>query len=281
MTRIVFAALLFSVLLPFAQARAGESVYDRVMKTGTLRCGYVVWGDQLQKDPNTGEMSGMTYDLVNAVGRELGLKIEWTEETGWGTFAEGLNTGRYDMMCTLVWASGDRAKAALLTKPLAFTAMYAFARADDDRFESGLQSLNDPAVSIAVVEGDPTQSLRARRFPNAKEVALSASTDMGAYLLTVPTGKADVMLGDSAVVAKYNESAAPEAKLKATAGGTPVQMFSDVFAVKNGEERLQYLINIAIDIVNNSGEGPAIVGPHGPTFLPAAPAYDTGIAGKP
>lgn len=273
MIRILLAVIMFCLLLPFAQARAAESAYDRVMKTGTLRCGYVVWGDQLRKDPNTGEMSGMTYDLVNAVGRELGLKIDWAEETGWGTFAEGLNTGRYDMMCSLVWQSGDRAKAALLTKPLAFTAMYAFSRADDTRFDEGLNSLNDPSASIAVIEGDPSQNICARRFPNAKEVVLSPSTDTGAYLLAVVTQKADILLVDNAVVAKYNETASPEDKLKVAAHGDPVRMIADVYAVKNGEERLKYLIDNAIDIINTSGEASDILDPYTPTFLPVAPAY--------
>ncbi len=254
-----------------AQAQSAGSVYDRVIDSGVLRCGYIVWGDQLKLDPNTGEMSGLTYDLTNAIGRELGLKIEWTEETGWGSFHEGLNSGRYDMMCGLVWQSGPRAKAALLTKPVTFTPMHIFVREDDNRFNDSLESLNTPGTVIAVIDGDPSQDIRTRRFSRTKELALPSMTDSGSYFLTVATKKADAAIGDIAIVERYNKNA--NAKLKPAADGRPVRMIADVYAVKNGEERLKYLIDTAIDIVNISGEGPDIVAPYAPTFLPVAPIY--------
>lgn len=167
MRRILSSFVLLLSLAAQAHAQetrlTHESVYHPRDANGNTALRLYRLGDMLKKDPNTGAMSGLTYDLVSAIGRELGLKVEWTEETGWGTFAQGLDSGRYDMMCSMGRQSGDRAKAALLTRPVAFNAMYAFARADDDRFDGGLQTLNDPAAAIAVVEGDPTQDIRARR----------------------------------------------------------------------------------------------------------------------
>lgn len=225
----------------------------------------------MRKDPNTGAMSGMSYDYINAIGKELGLKIEWTEETGWGTYAEGLNTGRYDMMCGLVWASGERAKSALLTRPAAYQALVAFAREDNSRFDQSLSSLDKPDVSIAVVDGDPTQTVREELFPNAREVALSASTDSATYLLTVATKKADIVLADEAVIKHYNEQA--EVKLKPVGNGQPVRMFANVYVVRNGEFQLKYLIDTAIDILNTSRMAQKIIAPYHPVFSPVTPGY--------
>lgn len=270
---VALIAVLFFVTNA-AEAAGKESAYDRVMRTKTLRCGYIVWGDVLRKDPNTGEFSGFTYDMVNAIANELKLKVDWVEETGWGTFSEGLNAGRFDMMCGILWASGDRAKAAFLTKPVSFNAMYAVAREDDGRFDGkDAEGIDTPGVTVAVVEGDPSQDIWARLFPKSKELALSPMTDTASYLLAVATGKADVGLMDMNVVTEYNAKN-PEKRLKALLDGKPVKRIPNVYAVKFGEDKLKYLIDSAIDIVNASGEAAMICDHYGVEFYtPVAPAY--------
>lgn len=259
---IVSIAALFFVTNA-AEAAGKESAYDRVMRTKTLRCGYIVWGELLRKDPNTGKLSGPTYDFVTAIGREMGWNVEWTEETGWGNFHEGLNAGRYDLMCAFLWQSGFRAQAALLTKPVAFTPMYAFVRENDSRFDVSLSALDKPGVKIAVIEGDPTQDARKRKFPHAGELSLAANVDTGTAITTLAYGKADALLLSLPPIREYNAHA--KVKLKLAANGDPVKMIAFVLAVGNGEDRLKYLVDTAIDIINVSGEGADIVY-----------AYDTG-----
>lgn len=264
---IIFTVLVLVSVSGSAFAEKGtESAYDRVMRTGVLRCGYIVWNPIFMIDPNTKAMSGLSYDVVNAIGKELGLKVDWVEETGWGTFAEGLNTGRYDMLCTTIWASGDRAKAVLLTHPIAHQKMLAYARADDSHFGKSLDALNSPEVAIAVVDSDPTQKIRQQRFPMAKEVTLSADTDSATYLLTAATRKADIVFADEAVVAKYNSMA--EVKLKPAVRGMAVNMFGNVYALKSDEIRLKNLIDTTIDILNDSGVIGGKIKPYYPAFIP-------------
>ena len=50
-----------------------ESVYERVIRTGKIRCGYAVWQPVLMKDPNTGAFSGVYYDYMNLLAARLGL----------------------------------------------------------------------------------------------------------------------------------------------------------------------------------------------------------------
>src|ERR1700722_20209029 len=59
-----------------------ESAYDRVMRTQTIRCGYVLRTPLLVKDPNTAQLSGLFYEYVENLGKALHLKIEWSEEMG-------------------------------------------------------------------------------------------------------------------------------------------------------------------------------------------------------
>jgi ABC-type amino acid transport substrate-binding protein len=66
------------------------SAYDRVVQSKTLRCGYVVSAPHTMKDPNTGQMSGIMYDIAEEMGKRLGIKIVWNEEVTWATYFSGL-----------------------------------------------------------------------------------------------------------------------------------------------------------------------------------------------
>lgn len=55
MKKIILVFLLVIISLP-AWAGDDGSVYDRIMRTGTIRCGYGLWSVYLNKDPNTGKM---------------------------------------------------------------------------------------------------------------------------------------------------------------------------------------------------------------------------------
>src|SRR5271163_434927 len=86
-----------------APSSRSESVYDRVIRSGKIRCGYTVDPPGCLKDPNSGKLSGIGIDTLETVGKHLGLTVEWTEEVDWGTMIEGLETGRYDMIATPIW----------------------------------------------------------------------------------------------------------------------------------------------------------------------------------
>src|SRR5262245_43590530 len=81
-----------------AGGTSGDEVYDRVIKAGKIRCGYVVYPPSCIKDPNSGKLSGIVVDTVRSAGESLGLEIDFTEEAAWGSMIEGLQTDRYDLV---------------------------------------------------------------------------------------------------------------------------------------------------------------------------------------
>ena len=62
-----------------------ETAYDRVMRTRTLRCGYVLYAPAVMKSLNTGAFSGIVYEITELMGKRLGLKVEWAEEVSFGS----------------------------------------------------------------------------------------------------------------------------------------------------------------------------------------------------
>lgn len=268
---LIILSLFLIVSTADAYAADEESVYDRVMRTGKIRCGYVVWPPYLLKDPNTGEFSGLSYDYMKALAEELDLQVEWTEEVGWGNFGAGLDADRYDMMCVGVWQSGQRARAALLSRPIYFNSMFAYAREDDDRFDNGAEAINDPGVKIVVIDGDITQSVRRMNFPQTQEYAVPEFADSSQLVLSVATKKADITFEAPMNVKRYNENA--EVKLKMVGNGVPMRVFGNVYAYKKNEFAFKHMMDTAIEAINTSGVGPAFIAPYEPEFKPIAAGY--------
>lgn len=232
---------------------------ERVIKNGVIRCGYIVYSPYVIKDPNTSEFSGLAYDYTNALAAELDLKVEWVEETGWGSFHEGLNTGRYDMMCVPVWQGGQRARVSLLTRPAFYNMMHAFVRESDARFDGQLSSINSADITVATIDGDITQNIRKNIFPLTKELALPQAADSAQRPLAIVTKKADVFFDIKNNVDLYNKNAKDGEKLKTAANGEPVRRFGNSYAVKIGETGLKNMLDSAIEAINASGEAQIIL----------------------
>ena len=98
------------------EAGGKETAYERVLRTGTIRCGYGVGAPYVEMDPNTKKMKGFAVDVATAIAKRLNLNIEWTEEAGWGGIVPALNDGRVDLGCSSLWmtastAAGRRTRA--------------------------------------------------------------------------------------------------------------------------------------------------------------------------
>lgn len=227
-----------------------DSVYERVMQSGKIRCGYCIYNPGCLKDPTSGKLNGIGVDALEVVAKNLGLKIEWTEEVGWGTMIEGLQTNRYDMIVTPVWETSDRARVIEFSKPLYFSPVFAYVKAGNKAFEStGLSSLNSQKYSIATIDGATAEIVAQEDYPNVRRVSLPQLSDFGQLLLTVSSGKADVTFtepADAALFMKNNPGAVERI-------GSPVRVFPNCWIFRAGQLEFKDMINTALDQLINSG----------------------------
>lgn len=268
---ILVIAILASFCAP-ARAAESRSVYDRIIETGTIRCGYWTWPPFLIKDANTGALVGPTYDYMEAIGKELGLKIEWTEEVGAGEFIAGLATNRYDVMCMSLWPDAARLKNITVSVPIFYSVVYAVTRAGDHRFDGDLSKLNDPAVTVAAIEGDITYSTGVEHFPKAKMLGLPMSSDISQVLQSIATGKADVAFVDEGVIKDFNKT--NDRDLALVANTAPVKIFPEVLGVKNGELQLKAMLDAAINILDNNQYAGKILKGYVMSSYPPVTNYD-------
>lgn len=183
---------------------ARESVYDRVMQSGTLRCGYALRYPFLQKDPNTGQLSGIAYDYTEALGEKLSLKIEWVQEAGLGEMVKDLNSGKFDAFCAALWPTAARAREIDFVHPIGRLPIYAFVRQDDTRFDQNYDGMNDAQVRFAVVDGYAQNKMIDLWFPKAQKIALPELSSFDELFQMLLTNKADIVVGEITVVNDFN-----------------------------------------------------------------------------
>lgn len=248
----ILTLLLFSASLPAVAAEEKESAFDRVMASGTIRCGWATNDPWIYKDMKTGEMAGITVDVMKAVAGHLQLKLEWPEETGWPNLPTSLQTGRVDVACSSLWNDPLRGKHVAYTQPIYYTGLYLYSRANDTRFTGKFDEINSPDIKIAIQDGDIGNTLTRRYFPKAQLVALSdLATPVDIYM-NVTTGKADVTIGDGISSQKFNAS--NEVKMARVPLSKPLTVYGNSFAVSIHEPELKEVIDNTVRYMIQTGE---------------------------
>lgn len=257
------AALYKAATLPVAgdagQMR-GQSAFQRVLATGTIRCAYALWPPAMARDPNTGALSGINHEIMEDIGRELDLKIEWTEEVGFGNYIEGLETGRYDALCTTTWPDPARIRFQTFTMPYYFTPVYGYVRADDTRFDGALEKVNDPNIKIVSIDGDISAAEARLDFPKAGLFTLPQMADAQEQFTAVVTHKADVFFSDDGNFNNFNRT--NPGQMRKIENTAPLRIYGEFIAVKQGETHLRDMLNVAITQVINSGKVEKVLNAH-------------------
>jgi len=253
MTRSLILALLFlAISLPSIADDEKLSAFDRVMSSGTIRCGWATNDPWIFKDIKTGEMKGITVDVMKAVADHLQLKLEWPEETGWPNLPASLENGRVDVACSSLWNDPLRGKHVAYTQPIFFTGLYIYSRAGDARFTGKIDEINSPDIKIAVQDGELGVTLAHRYFPKAQLVALPDLVTPADIYMNVTTGKADVTIGDGISSQKFNVM--NEAKLSRVPLAKPLTVYGNSFAVGIHEPELKEIIDNTVRYMIQTGE---------------------------
>lgn len=256
---LVLAVLALALVLFRPAANTGwqqtkkETAFERVMRSRTLRCAYAAWPPYFMIDPNTKKMSGINYEIMEAIGKSAAIRIEWQEEMGYGIFPDNLRSGKQDAFCSGVRLSAARAQRVEPTAAVAYAPLYAYVRGGDARFDGNLDAINGENVSIATVDGSTIEAVAKTSFPRAKSYALPQMSDEAQVLDAVAAKKADVVFTEASDIVYYNKSN-PGKTLRRVDGVPPLRTLAAVFAVAKGEWELRDLLNTAIHELYGDGQ---------------------------
>lgn len=228
------------------QGKAGvqADVLDRVMKTKTLRCGYITYPPYVTKDANTGEFSGLMVDIMQRVAAKMDVKLEWTAETTWAAIYQDLNTGRFDAVCSSVWQSVPRAMQGEFSMPIFYNPVQAWTRGDDTRFDGNLLLVNDASITIPTLDGEIVQKIAHEYFPKAKTISLPQNAPYSDVITNIVTKKADIVFLEPQIAKDY--LAANPNSIRLVQNVASVSDMPVVISLPVNSRRLKTVIDTAI-----------------------------------
>lgn len=257
-----------------AQGTGSEtSLYNRVIQSGTIRAAYISYPPGGYKDPNTGQLSGIFVEALEAAAKSLDLKVEWTEEVAWGTMIEGLLADRYDVVGTPVWDVPSRGKVVGFSIPLYYSGIGAYVRQDDTRFDGKLDLLNSKNVKIATIDGEMAEVIANNQFPDAQQVSLAQISDVSQMLLNVSENKSDVTFVEVYTGNKFLEK--HPNSLKNLVVDQPIMVLGNSVMFKRNQTEFASMLNSALKNLVNSGMVDQLIAKYTPkpdlVYAPAHP----------
>jgi polar amino acid transport system substrate-binding protein len=228
-----------------------KSSYDKVLETKTIRVGYISYPPGFSKDPNTGKLSGIMYDVLMEVGKNLELKIDFVEEVAWGTMVEAVQSGKVDLVCTGLWPSSTRGKFVDFTNPIYFSPIKAYVKAGNNKFDGNLNAANTNEVKIATIDGEMTSIISKFDFPKATPEALPQNSDVSQVLLNVSQGKADLTFVEPYIANEYLKN--NTGSIMEVANVEPLRVFPNVLMLPKGDVKFQSMLNTSIEELTNNG----------------------------
>jgi polar amino acid transport system substrate-binding protein len=269
--RFFIAVIIAATISLPAFAAEKETTYERVMRTGTLRCGYFAENPFTIIDPNTNKKTGIAVELAETVASQIGLKLEWTEEVNFATLVTDLQNGRYDAICASVF-NLPRGGKIDYTTPYIYVPTYGYVRPDEKRFDK-LDAVNKDNVTISILDGEGSSTVASRLYPEAKHYSLPQTDEISQMLLAVADKKADIGFVLPSVFDQFNKS--NPGKLK-QASKDPLYVFSVSFGIRPNEPALKDMLDIMIKQLVVSGEMDRIIDKYEAkpkTFLRVAKPY--------
>ncbi len=263
---------LFSFSPLHAQAQEQkESAYDRIIRTGTIRCGYYPWPPYFEKDINTGELKGMFKEIYDDIFSFIDLKVEY-HEINLGFQVSDLNNNKFDTICGDAPASYASIKYVDYTTPSIYVPLYTYVKTEHLSLYKD-NPFNTEDITFAAIDGDLSQELALRLFPKAKLHSIPNISDPAQMLMDVVNSKADVVIADPLTVTRFLNGQPDTVKRTSF---TPVSVYPLSFSVKKNNMDLFNMLDMAQKMAHNAGILDKTMEKYDPDhtfFLPIAKPY--------
>jgi len=229
-----------------------ESVYDRVMRTGEIRCGYWNWEPLFTVNSNNGKYGGIFYDFMNEFERVSNIKVKWVHDVQYAQLVSDIDTEKVDAVCAGVWPSAKIARQIIFSEPLFFIPIEAYSHIEANQFDYNLKAINHPTVKIVLMDGLRAEDIKNSDFPNATPISIpQLSGSPMETLMLVKTKKADVTFVDAingTIFMKENPNS-----IRRVLSKTPIRIMPNTIGVKSDEVRLKMFIDDVIKEIRYSG----------------------------
>lgn len=180
-----------------------EDTLARVMRTKKLRCAYWLWPELIERNPNTGAMSGAFVDIINKVGEALGAEIVWTQEASFDDFISLANSDKVDAVCGPLIPGPFLRPLAHFASPVLYADFDVYVRPNNTKFNASRDTLNRPDATLLTLDGTGGRYFATNMFPKATQKTLPAVLGAGQVLLDVKDGKADATIAEQLTATRF------------------------------------------------------------------------------
>ena len=173
----------------------GESpAIDKILANGTLRAGVAIAPPWLLQDPATMEYYGPAADVIERIGEELGVPVEYVD-SGWDVLIAGLQSDKFDLTAAPMFATPARMEVIDFVNYTSAGTCY-FTKADNAEINS-LEDLNSGDVTIVTFTGTGTEEGIREKYPEATINSIVQPPGGQPPIEDVLAGRADVGPFDS------------------------------------------------------------------------------------
>ena len=253
-----------------------QSVYERVIENDKIRAAFISYPPALMKDTKSGKMSGIFVEVLEKACENIGIELEWTEEVGWASQIEGLESDRYDIVGSPVWANVVRGTKTTMSTSVYYSGIGVYVRANDVRFDNNFSKINSENVKVGVIDGETSSIIASQDFPNAQKYSSVQLTDISQKFLDLTSKKCDVVFAEPYYAYEYEKN--NPGTIKNIASESPIRLFGNCYMFKKNEFQMKHMLDVAIQDLINSGFVEKVIDKYEPApnlFYRVAPPYKT------
>jgi len=188
------AALGIALFLLFGSVHAQETRLDDIIKRGTLRVGTT--GDYLpftSLDKATRTYRGFDIDMAEALGKALGVKVEFVQTT-WPNLMKDFEAGDFDIAMGGISITLDRQKKGFFSTPVMRDGKTPIVRCTDkDKYET-IAEIDKSGVRVIVNPGGTNERFARANIKTAK---IDVYNDNVTIFDEIAKGDADLMMTDA------------------------------------------------------------------------------------
>ena len=224
---------------------------NSLFSNNTIQVGYISYPPGFIVDPNTKEKSGIFNEILQEIAKRNSLTINYKEEVTWATMIEALQTDRVNLIANPVWKTEARINNADFSIPAYFSPIGIYVRADDDRFNNDISSINESKIRIAAVDGEINSEIAKKDFPNATLISFPNNIDVAQLFLEIQTNKKDVTFAEPMFAFDYMQK--NPGKLKNIGENAPIRNYANCFMFKKGNNKIANFLNAEIEKLIKDG----------------------------
>lgn len=225
-----------------------NSVLAKIKKEAKLMVGYSQTVPWFQKEAKTGKLTGIYYDVMELLGKNLEIKVEY-QEVSWANATIGLRKGDFDVFGSSLFYTIPRALVVNYVHPMWHKGRLVLThKTFKDRFTSA-EDFNSPDVTFSVNVGSSEENWVKMRFPKAKIITTSGQIALSAE--PVRTRKAQLWASgdvDCLLMARKNKDWAvvidPD---------NPIDVNANTWAIRYGDPEWKFFLDMWADKMVASG----------------------------